>query len=175
MLNGELVEQARKLIEACRARKLMIGTAESCTGGLLSACLTAVRGSSKVFERGFVTYANSAKIEMLGVDPALIEAHGAVSEEVARAMALGVLAHAPVDLSVSITGVAGPGGGSVEKPVGLVFIGAGVQGAGGAQVDVERHEFGDHGRNVVRERTVGAALDLLIRMAERRTGLEPRQ
>ncbi len=165
MLNGQLVEQARKLIEYCRERELMIGTAESCTGGLLSACLTAVRGSSKVFERGFVTYANAAKIEMLGVDPALIEAYGAVSEPVARAMAHGVLAHAPVDLSVSITGIAGPGGGSMEKPIGLVFIGGGVQAHDGTQIVVERHEFGDHGRNVVRERTVSAALDLLMRMA----------
>lgn len=168
MLNGELVEQARKLIEHCRANELMIGTAESCTGGLLSACLTAVRGSSRVFERGFVTYANAAKIEMLGVDPALIEAHGAVSEPVARAMAEGVLAHAPVDLCVSITGVAGPGGGSVEKPVGMVFIGGGMKRAGDAQVIAERHEFGDHGRNVVRERTVAAALDLLMRLTHRR-------
>jgi nicotinamide-nucleotide amidase len=171
MLNGELVEQARKLIEYCRAYELMIGTAESCTGGLLSACLTAVRGSSTVFERGFVTYANAAKIEMLGVDPALIEAHGAVSEPVARAMAGGVLTHAPVDLSVSITGVAGPGGGTVEKPVGLVFIGGGVRAGHDAQIAVERHEFGDHGRNVVRERTVSAALDLLMRLAAGQSGV----
>lgn len=170
MLNGILVEQARKLIETCSARGLMIGTAESCTGGLLSACLTAVRGSSHVFERGFVTYANEAKIEMLGVDPGLLAAHGAVSEPVARAMVEAVLARAPVDLSLSITGVAGPGGGSPEKPVGLVFIGGGVKRAGGVQIAVERHAFGDHGRNVVRERAVAAALDLLMGFAETRAG-----
>jgi nicotinamide-nucleotide amidase len=168
MLNGELIEQARGLIEVCRAHELTIGTAESCTGGLLSACLTAVRGSSSVFERGFVTYANAAKIDMLGVDKALIETHGAVSEPVAHAMADGVLTRAPVDLSVSITGIAGPGGGSVEKPIGLVFIGGGVNGAGRVRIEVERHEFGDHGRNVVRERTVASALALLMRLAKER-------
>lgn len=170
MLNGELLEQARKLVGLCRDRGLMIASAESCTGGLLSAYLTAVPRSSEVFERGFVTYANDAKVEMLGVDDGLIAAHGAVSEPVARAMAEGIFAHAPVDLSVSITGVAGPGGGSAEKPVGLVFVGVGAKTGGGVQVQVERHQFGDCGRNVVRESTVAAALDLLMRLAERRKG-----
>jgi len=170
MLNGELLEQARKLVGLCRDSGQMIASAESCTGGLLSAYLTAVPRSSKVFERGFVTYANAAKVEMLGVDGGLIAAHGAVSEPVARAMAEGVLARAPVDLSVSITGVAGPGGGTAEKPVGLVFIGSGAKRPGSAQIEVERHEFGDCGRNVVRERTVAAARDLLIGLAAGREG-----
>jgi len=165
MLDGRLSEQARGLIELCKERALMIGTAESCTGGLLSACLTAVPGSSSVFERGFITYANDAKIEMLGVDADLLAADGAVSETVARAMAEGVLARAPVDLAVSITGVAGPGGGSADKPVGLVFIGSGRKSAAGPDVVVERCEFGNAGRGVVRERTVAVALERLTQLA----------
>ncbi len=167
MLDGQRGEQARKLIELCKERGLTIGTAESCTGGLLSAYITAVPGSSKVFERGFVTYANEAKMEMLGVDADLLAAHGAVSEPVARAMAEGVLARAPVDLAASITGIAGPGGGSADKPVGLVFIGSGRRTPDGRAVSVERCEFGDAGRNVVRERTVAEALDLLTKIAQR--------
>jgi len=166
MLDDQRSEQARKLLELCKARALMVGAAESCTGGLLAACLTAVPGSSAVFERGFVTYANEAKMEMLGVDADLLAAHGAVSEPVARAMAEGVLARAPVDLAVSITGVAGPGGGSAEKPVGLVFIGSGRKTADGPEISVERCEFGDVGRNVVRECTVATALDLLMQLAQ---------
>lgn len=166
MLSGERVEQARKLIEACREREVMIGTAESCTGGLLAACLTAVPRSSAVFERGFVTYSNEAKTEMLGIDPGLIETHGAVSREVASAMAEGVLNHAPVDLAISITGIAGPGGGSAEKPVGLVFIGAGRRMSGrDPAVEVARHEFGDVGRSVVRDQSVRAALETLTKLA----------
>jgi nicotinamide-nucleotide amidase len=166
MLDGQRTEQARALIELCKERGLMIGTAESCTGGLLSAYLTAVPGSSSVFERGFITYSNGAKIEMLGVDADLLAAYGAVSEPVARAMAEGVLARAPVDLAVSITGVAGPGGGSADKPVGLVFIGSARKTSDGSQVTVERHEFGNVGRNVVRERTVAVALDRLLQLAQ---------
>lgn len=166
MLNGQRVEQARRLIEMCRARGLMIGTAESCTGGLLAACLTAVPGSSSVFERGFVTYANAAKTEMLGVGADMLEAHGAVSEPVARAMAEGVLARAPVDLAVSITGVAGPGGGSPDKPVGLVFIAGARKTTAGPQLKAERLDLGDVGRSVIRERSVARALDMLSRLAE---------
>ena len=166
MLNGEIMEQARKLIERCHAAGVMIGTAESCTGGLLSAYLTAVPGSSAAFERGFVTYSNAAKAEMLGVDPELIDTHGAVSHEVAGAMTAGVLTRAPVDLAASITGVAGPGGGSAEKPVGLVFIGGGRKTAEGAEISVARYTFGDCGRNVVRERTVAAALEMLTNRVE---------
>ncbi len=111
-----------ELADALRARGWRMATAESCTGGMIAAACTDLAGSSDWFERGFVTYSNAAKCELLGVPAALIEAHGAVSEPVARAMALGARAHAPVDLSVAVTGVAGPGGGSAAKPVGTVWL-----------------------------------------------------
>ena len=114
---------AQQVLERCRAGKLMLATAESCTGGMIAAALTDIAGSSDVVERGFVTYSNEAKTEMLGVPADLIERVGAVSEEVAQAMAAGALAHAPVDLAIAVTGIAGPGGGSAEKPVGLVYLG----------------------------------------------------
>jgi len=167
VLDGQRTEQARKLIELCRANGLMIGTAESCTGGLLAACLTALPGSSHVFDRGFVTYSNGAKAEMLGVDPGLIEMHGAVSREVAAAMVEGVLNRAPVDIAVSVTGIAGPGGGSSEKPVGLVFIGWGRRADGEEGISVERCVFGEAGRSVVRDRTLAVALDRLQQLARR--------
>ncbi len=113
---------AEAVLTACGAAGLMVATAESCTGGLVAAALTEIPGSSSVVERGFVTYSNAAKAELLGVDPALIEEHGAVSGEVAAAMATGALAHSRADLAVSITGVAGPGGGTERKPVGLVWF-----------------------------------------------------
>ncbi len=111
-----------ELGDALRGRRLMLATAESCTGGLIAAACTAIAGSSDWFERGFVTYSNEAKVEMLGVDAALIAAHGAVSAEVARAMAVGALVHSHADLAVAVTGVAGPGGGSAAKPVGTVWL-----------------------------------------------------
>jgi len=119
-----LVAEAAELLAACRANRLTLATAESCTGGLIAAILTEVPGSSDVFERGFVTYSNAAKAEMLGVPAELIERHGAVSEEVAQAMARGALAYSRADLAVSVTGVAGPGGGTPAKPVGLVHLAA---------------------------------------------------
>jgi nicotinamide-nucleotide amidase len=122
LLPSELLDEARKVIDACRAAGLMIATVESCTGGLLSGTLTSIAGSSEVVERGFVTYSNEAKSELVGVPAEMIMAHGAVSEEVARAMAEGGVARSGADLAVSITGIAGPGGGSAEKPVGLVHI-----------------------------------------------------
>jgi nicotinamide-nucleotide amidase len=131
-------------------------TAESCTGGLVAATLTAIAGSSDVVERGFVTYSNEAKAEMLGVDPAVIAAVGAVSAEVARAMAEGALARSPAELALSVTGIAGPGGATAAKPVGLVFLGAQRRGAAAM---VERHVFpGD--RAAVRAATVAAAFRL---------------
>ena len=108
--------------DTLRAAGLRLATAESCTGGLIAAACTAIAGSSDWFERGFVTYSNEAKTEMLGIDAALIRAHGAVSAEVARAMADGALRHSRADLSVAVTGVAGPGGGSTDKPVGTVWL-----------------------------------------------------
>lgn len=113
---------AAEVLAAFEARGQMLATAESCTGGMVAAALTAIAGSSRVVERGFVTYSNQAKTEMLGVPAGLIEAHGAVSEAVARAMAEGALAHSHADVSLAITGIAGPGGGTADKPVGLVHF-----------------------------------------------------
>jgi nicotinamide-nucleotide amidase len=129
MLPETLLARAPSVLAALRARGWTLATAESCTGGLIAAALTSVAGSSDVVERGFVTYSNTAKTEMLGVPAELIARHGAVSQEVAAAMVEGALAHAPVDIAVSVTGIAGPGGGSADKPVGLVWFGCAVRGA----------------------------------------------
>ena len=158
MFPDDIQTLARKVIEAAAARGLMIATAESCTGGLVASVLTAIAGSSAVFERGFVTYSNAAKTELLGVPAGLIEANGAVSEPVARAMAEGAITRSRSEVSVSITGVAGPGGGTADKPVGLVHFGA--VGPGGA-IHAE-HRFGDIGREEVRLASVRVALGLLL-------------
>src|SRR3982751_3041231 len=121
---GSTSALARSLLDLCRSRKLTIATAESCTGGLVAAALTAIPGSSDVVDRGFVTYSNAAKTEMLGVPADLIATHGAVSEPVARAMAEGALSRSNADVAVAITGIAGPDGGSDAKPVGLVHLAA---------------------------------------------------
>ena len=149
---------ARQVIETARVRGLMIATAESCTGGLIAAALTAVPGSSAVLERGFVTYSNAAKTAMLGVPADLIDLHGAVSEPVARAMAAGAVERSGASVSVSVTGVAGPGGGSNDKPVGLVHFGA----AGPAGIVHAEHRFGDLGREAIRLESVRVALRLLL-------------
>ena len=154
----ELIENATRLLNEMRAQGMTLATAESCTGGLISACLTEVPGSSDVFERGFVTYSNAAKAEMLGVPEELIEAHGAVSQEVAAAMAQGALAHSPADLVVAVTGIAGPGGGSEDKPVGLVFIAAARRNGSATHL---RCSFGDVGRGSVRQCTVVEAFRLV--------------
>jgi nicotinamide-nucleotide amidase len=138
----------------------MLATAESCTGGLIAGACTDLAGSSLWFERGFVTYSNDAKTELLGVDAALIAAHGAVSEEVARAMALGAVSHSRAQASVAVTGVAGPGGGSPGKPVGTVWFGWCVAG----QVRVERRRF-DGDRAAVRAATVRHALRVLVELS----------
>jgi nicotinamide-nucleotide amidase len=149
-----LVGEAAKLLAAARAKGLKIATAESCTGGLIAAILTEVAGSSDVFERGFVTYSNEAKTELIGVPAALIERHGAVSEEVARAMAEGALKHSQADIAVSVTGVAGPGGGTDAKPVGLVHFGR--LRRGGTVIHREKR-FGDLDRRAIRLASVGEA------------------
>lgn len=152
---------ARRLLDLCRAKELHAVTAESCTGGLVAAALTAVAGSSAVVDRGFVTYSNEAKAEMLGVEMALIERFGAVSESVARAMAEGALAHSRAQISVAVTGVAGPGGGSADKPVGLVHFAA-------ARLDgttLTRHHVFTGDRDAVRGQSVLAALALLTEIA----------
>jgi nicotinamide-nucleotide amidase len=153
---------ATDALARCRAAGLTVATAESCTGGLVAACLTEIAGSSDVMERGFVTYANAAKVELLGVAEATLERHGAVSAETAGEMLAGALARSPADLVVAITGVAGPGGGSAEKPVGLVYIGVQRRGRDGR---VERHVFtGD--RAAVREASLRRALNLLLSAAD---------
>ena len=162
MFSAAITEAARALLEQARARGLRIATAESCTGGLIAAALTAIPGSSDVVERGFVTYSNEAKTEMLGVPAELIARKGAVSMEVALAMAEGALRHARADVVVAVTGVAGPGGGSEAKPVGLVHIA--VARRGGARLH-EECRFGDLGRDGVREASVRAALALAMRVA----------
>jgi nicotinamide-nucleotide amidase len=157
-IDRRLVGLASELLEACRARGITLITAESCTGGLVAATLTAVPGASDVFERGFVTYSNSAKSEMLGVPVWLIERHGAVSEDVARAMAGGALTHSQASLAVAVTGIAGPDGGSAEKPVGLVHFAAGMRDEAIAH---EKVLFGDRGRSEIRRLSVERALKLL--------------
>jgi nicotinamide-nucleotide amidase len=158
MFPPDLLSRAEKLLADARAKGLKIATAESCTGGLVAGLLTEIAGSSDVFERGFVTYSNKAKQELLGVPGALIRQHGAVSELVARAMAEGAIRHSTAQLSVAITGVAGPGGGSDEKPVGLVHITA----ARAGEASLHREcRFGDIGRSEVRLKSVEAALEML--------------
>lgn len=158
MFADDITEAARALLQTCRAQGLHVATAESCTGGLIAAALTAIPGSSEVFERGFVTYSNEAKTEMLGVPADLIARKGAVSMEVALAMAEGALKHAPADVVVAVTGIAGPGGGTDAKPVGLVHIV--VARRGGARLH-EECRFGDVGRDEVREASVRKALEMM--------------
>ena len=155
--HAALLSQAEALLESYRRAGLTIATAESCTGGLVAGCLTEIAGSSDVFERGFVTYSNTAKAEVLGVPATLIAERGAVSAEVAEAMARGALARSKADAAVALTGVAGPGGGTAEKPVGLVHIGAGRRG-GAARL---RREIFGGDRTAVRARSVAIALELL--------------
>lgn len=150
---------ARSVIEKAQKMGVRIATAESCTGGMIAAALTDVPGSSSVFDRGFVTYSNAAKTDMLGVPAALIADHGAVSDPVARSMAEGALTRSEANISVSVTGIAGPGGGSAEKPVGLVFVAVAIN---DQQVRSTRHEFGDLGRAAVRQATVEKALAMVL-------------
>src|SRR6185369_3700082 len=161
-MDQELVERARTLLDLCRTKGLTIAAAESCTGGLLAATLTEIAGSSDVFERGFVTYSNEAKQAMVGVTSATLASHGAVSRETAEAMASGALAHAPVHLAVSITGIAGPGGAVPGKPVGLVHFAAASR--SGRLVARERN-YGDIGRTHVRRASVLEALAMLTELA----------
>src|SRR5262247_1094531 len=162
MPQDELTERAHALLDVCRRKGLKVAAAESCTGGLLAATLTEIPGASDVFERGFVTYSNEAKQAMLGVGPLIMAKHGAVSRETAEAMARGVLAHAPVDLAVSITGIAGPGGAVAGKPVGLVHLAAASR--DGRLIQQERR-YGDIGRAQVRRASVFEALAMLGELA----------
>ncbi len=156
MPDMEMKQQAAELLDVCKSKGVKIVTAESCTGGMIAALLTDVPGSSAVFERGFVTYSNESKTQMLGVDANLIAAHGAVSEQVAGAMAAGAISHSKARLAVAVTGIAGPDGGTAEKPVGLVFIATAL----GDAVNVRKFLFkGD--RAAVREQSVTEALLML--------------
>jgi len=157
VFEAETLTLAQSVLDACRARNWRLATAESCTGGLVAGALTAIAGSSDVVERGFVTYSNEAKSELLGVPPETIAAHGAVSAETAAAMAQGALARAPVDLAVSVAGIAGPGGATPTKPVGLVLFGLARR---GGECRTERRVFpGD--RSQVRQAALEVALQLL--------------
>jgi nicotinamide-nucleotide amidase len=162
MPDPQIETAARALLDLCRARKLTIATAESCTGGLVAGALTDIAGSSDVVDRGFVTYSNAAKATMLGVPQATLAQCGAVSRETAEAMAKGVLAHAPVDLAIAITGIAGPGGGSADKPVGLVHFGAASR---GGRLMLNERRYGDIGRAEIRRRSVLEALAMLSELA----------
>lgn len=157
-MSAHLQNRAAALLKDYEARGWMIATAESCTGGLVAALLTDIAGSSAVVERGFVTYSNEAKTELVGVPADIIAAHGAVSEPVARAMAEGALVRSRAHVAVGITGIAGPGGGSAAKPVGLVHFGLARKGAPTEHLE---RRYGDLGREAVRRRAVEDALGLL--------------
>ena len=160
MFAPDLLAEATALLDLCRGRGFKIVTAESCTGGLIAALLTEIAGSSDVVERGFVTYSNAAKQELLGVAAATLAAYGAVSEETAREMARGALKHSQADIAVSVTGVAGPGGGSAQKPVGLVHFACARR---DGRIEARERRFGDLGRGEVRRQSVREALALITR------------
>lgn len=161
LVNDAVSPLVERLAAQLRAKGWMMATAESCTGGLIAGACTDLAGSSDWFERGFVSYSNAAKTELLGVDAALIAQHGAVSEPVARAMAQGAVAQAHAQVAVAVTGVAGPGGGSIDKPVGLVWFGWAVP--GGVHTEVQRFD-GD--RAAVRAATVRHALARLLTLLD---------
>jgi nicotinamide-nucleotide amidase len=158
MFTAELLQSAEAVLADCLAKGLHIASAESCTGGLFAALMTEIPGSSDVFERGFVTYSNTAKTEMLGIASALIDRHGAVSASVAVAMAQGALKHSPADIAVSITGVAGPGGGTAQKPVGLVYIAVERR---GRPAEASRFNFAGPSRQDIRLESIREALRLV--------------
>lgn len=157
MFSDALIAQATELLEKARARGLKIATAESCTGGLIAGLLTEIPGSSDVVERGFVTYSNDAKTDLLGVPPMTLQAHGAVSKQTALAMVAGAQVNSRAEMTVAVTGIAGPGGGTTDKPVGLVHIAA----SDGAKLLHRECRFGDIGRSAVRLKTVEVALEML--------------
>ncbi|MDR3528896.1 MAG: CinA family protein [Rhizomicrobium sp.] len=161
MFSAALIALAEDVLSAARVKGLRIATAESCTGGLIVGLLTEIPGSSDVVERGFVTYSNEAKADLLGIPLSLIQENGAVSEVVARAMAEGAVQHSLAQIAVAVTGIAGPGGGTTAKPVGLVHMAVSRD---GGQTVHEEHRFGDIGRTEVRLATVEAALRLVQKM-----------
>ena len=162
MLDDDIVAAANRLLDICRRKKLKIATAESCTGGLVAGTLTEVPGVSSMLERGFITYSNEAKQDMLGVPAETLRAHGAVSRQTAEAMVAGALKNAPVDLAVSITGIAGPTGESENKPVGLVHFAAASR---SGQFVHREMRYGNPGRSEVRKRSVLQAFIMLHELA----------
>ena len=164
MIDADLRGAAKRVLKLCRARGLHVATAESCTGGLVAAALTEIPGSSDVVDRGFVTYSDDAKRAMLGVPAATLKRHGAVSAQTAKAMAAGALKNSRADLTVSITGIAGPGGGSKQKPVGLVYFAAASR--DGRRI-ARKRLYGKIGRRRVRLRSVAEALALLNLLARK--------
>lgn len=157
----EIFSEAQALIDLAIEKKVSIATAESCTGGLIGAAITSIPGSSTPFKGGIISYDNSVKNKLLGVPAGMLHKYGAVSREVARAMAIGAIKAVNVDMAVSVTGVAGPGGGSAEKPVGTVWMGLAVKIDAEIDVTTTLHRFGDIGRNKVRDVTCFEALKAL--------------
>lgn len=162
MTDPQVRALAERVVASNKARDLTVALAESCTGGLVTAALTDIAGSSAVVDRGFVTYSNDAKREMLGVGEAILDTFGAVSVACAWAMAQGALERSHADVAVAITGVAGPGGGSKEKPVGTVLFARARRGADPKEVVADRKDFGDLGRDEIRRQAVICALELLM-------------
>jgi nicotinamide-nucleotide amidase len=169
-MDPELITAANRVLEANRALGRMVAVAESCTGGLVSAALTEIAGSSDVFERGYVTYSNDAKLEAIGVSSDILVTFGAVSVAVAWAMAQGALKHSHADIAVAITGIAGPGGGSEKKPVGTVVFARAVRGGNPDVVVADVRHFGDLGRSEIRRQAALVALELLMPDAGDSTG-----
>jgi nicotinamide-nucleotide amidase len=165
-MDPELIATAARVLDANRAAGRMIAVAESCTGGLVAAALTEIAGSSDVFERGFVTYSNEAKMESIGVNQDILVTFGAVSVAVAWAMAQGALQHSHADIAVAITGIAGPAGGSEKKPVGTVVFARAVRGDDPDRVVADVRNFGDLGRSEIRRQAALVALELLMPVAE---------
>jgi nicotinamide-nucleotide amidase len=171
MLDQDIVEAAKNLLDICKRKNLLIATAESCTAGLVAGTLTEVPGTSSILDRGFITYSNEAKHEMLGVPRDILARYGAVSPQTAEAMARGVLGRSRVHLAVSVTGIAGPDGGSAEKPVGLVFFACASR---GGHIIASEQRYGDLGRDKVRKQSVLQAFKMLHELAEGEAGNPPR-
>ena len=159
---ADIEEKARQIVAGFTERKLMVATAESCTAGLIAGAITEIAGSSAMFDRGFVTYSNAAKQQMIGVSAETLAAHGAVSRPTAIEMAAGALSQSAADISVAVTGIAGPGGGTAEKPVGLVHLAAARK---GRETLHREMRYGDIGRAEVRLATIRTALDMLVEIS----------
>ena len=157
MFNEALIKKAEQVINLCKAKKLMITTAESCTGGLIAGLFTEISGSSSVFERGFVSYSNQAKHELLGVSNITLDEYGAVSSKTAKEMALGAIKNSHAQISIAVTGVAGPTGGTIEKPIGLVYIAIFINN----EIIIKKCNFSGN-RNEIRFMTINCALDILL-------------